>query len=133
MDRLGIGDALVYSSQARMGDPAAGNRFLLDQIRDHPRLHACWVVLPPGTSQQPPPEDLVSQMKSLGVAAVRMFPEEHFFPLLERSLRPLLRALAQVHIPLLINTGRESWAQLRLDWREIFALAESHPQLPLVL
>ncbi len=133
MDRLGIGDALVYSSQARMGDPAAGNRFLLDQIRDHPRLHACWVVLPPGTSQQPLPEDLVSQMKSLGVAAVRMFPGEHFFPLLERSLRPLLRALAQVHIPLLIDTGRESWAQLRLDWREIFAVAESHPQLPLVL
>ncbi len=133
MDRLEIGDSLVYSSQARMGDPAAGNRLLLDQIHDQPRLHPCWVVLPPGTSQQLPPEDLVSQMKSLGVRAVRMFPGEHFFPLLERSLRPLLQALAQARMPLLIDTGRESWAQLRLDWGEILTLAEAHPQLPLVL
>ncbi len=133
MDRLRIGEALVYSSLARMGDPVAGNRLLLNQIRDHPRLHACWIVLPPGTSQQLPPGELVSQMKSLGVRAVRMFPGEHFFPLLERSLRPLLLALAEARIPLLIDTDRKSWAQLRLDWREILALAESHPQLPLVL
>ena len=133
MDRLGIGDSLVYSSQARMGDPAAGNLLLLDQIRDHPRLHPCWVLLPPGTSQQLPPEDLVSQMKGLGVGAVRMFPGDHFFPLLERSLRPLLLALAKARIPLLIDTDRKSWAQLSLDWRELLALAESHPRLPLVL
>ena len=127
MDRLRIGEALVYSSLARMGDPVAGNRLLLNQIRDHPRLHACWIVLPPGTSQQLPPGELVSQMKSLGVRAVRMFPGEHFFPLLERSLRPLLLALAEARIPLLIDTDRKSWAQLRLDWREILALAESPP------
>ena len=36
MDRLGIGDALVYSSQAWMGDPAAGSRLLMDQIRNQP-------------------------------------------------------------------------------------------------
>ncbi len=60
-------------------------------------------------------------MKRLGVRAVRMFPGEHFFPLLERSLRPLLLALAQAHIPLLIDTDRESWAEPRLDWGEILA------------
>ena len=133
MDRVGIAEALVYASQARMAHPADGNGRIVEVTRRHPRLHPCWVVLPPGTAEQPEPEDLAVEMRASGVRAVRMFPEEHNFPLLERSLRPLLTALAEAKIPLLIDVGRTSWGQIKLDWREVFAIAEAHPTLPLVL
>ncbi|MDP6116228.1 MAG: amidohydrolase family protein [Planctomycetota bacterium] len=133
MDRIGIADALVYASQARMAHPSDGNARILEMTRGHSRLHACWVVMPPGTREQPEPRAFVEQMNARGVRAVRMFPEEHRYPLVERALRPLLAELAEAGIPLLIDTGRTSWNQIRLDWREIFAIAEAHPALPLVL
>ena len=133
MDRVGIAEALVYASQARMAHPADGNAAVVEAVREHPRLHPCFVVMPPGTGEQPEPEALVAQMRVEGVRAVRMFPEEHNFPLLERSLRPLLAALADARVPLLLDVGRTGWSQIKLDWRELFAIAEAHPALPLVL
>jgi predicted TIM-barrel fold metal-dependent hydrolase len=133
MDRVGIAEALVYASQARLAHPSDGNAALLDAIGNEPRLHPCWVVRPPGTGEQPDPEALVAAMRARGVRAARLFPDEHSFPLVERSLRPLLRALSAARIPLLVDTGRTSWHEIRLDWREVFAIAEAHPSLPLVL
>lgn len=133
MDRVGISEALVYASQALMAHPADGNAWVVDAVRGHARLHACWVLLPPGTSEQPEPEVLVEQMKAANVRVARMFPTAHNFPLLERSLRRLLRALAKAKIPLMIDTGRRGWSQITLDWREVFVIAEAHPDLPLVL
>lgn len=133
MDRCGITEALVYASQARMAHPEDGNRLLMKTIQGYDRLHACWVVMPPGTGEQPAPKNLVAQMREQNVRAVRMFPAEHNFPLLERSLRPLLEALAEAQIPLLIDSGRTGWSQITLDWRSVFEIAETHPNLPLVL
>lgn len=133
MDRVGIAEALVYATQARMAHPVDGNAKIVEMTRNQPRLHACWVVLPPGTIEQPEPKELVKRIRANDVRAVRMFPEEHNFPLLERSLRPLLSALTEARIPLLIDTGRVGWSQIKLDWREVFAIAEAHPTLPLVL
>ena len=133
MDRVGIAEALVYASQARMAHPADGNARVLDMIRGHGRLHPCWVVLPPGTVEQPEPGELVARMRARGVRAARMFPEEHRFPLLERSLRPLLAALAEAGIPLLLDVGRTGWSQIVLDWSEVMSIAQAHPNLPLVL
>jgi predicted TIM-barrel fold metal-dependent hydrolase len=133
MDRAGIEEALVYASKARLAHPADGNARIVEMTKDNDRLHACWVVLPPGTGEQPEPEVLLKQMKDQKIQAARMFPAEHNFPLVERSLRPLLKALASAKMPLLIDTGRTGWSQITLDWREVFAIAEGYPELPLVL
>lgn len=133
MDRVGIAEALVFASQARMAHPTDGNAAILEAVRNFPRLRASWVVLPPGTAEQPEPQELVTQMRAKGVRAVRMFPEEHRFPLIERTLRPLLASLAEAGVPLLIDVGRTGWSEIKLDWREVFVIAESHPGLPLVL
>ncbi len=133
MDRAGIAEALVYSSLARYAHPEDGNLRVLDDTRGHDRLHPCWVLLPPGNDEQPPPDELVRQMRAHGVRAARLYPEAHRFPLLECTLRPLLRALAGAAIPLLIDTGRAAWSEIRLDWREVFEIASRHPRLPLVL
>ncbi|MBI3919927.1 MAG: amidohydrolase family protein [Armatimonadetes bacterium] len=133
MDRVGIREALVYSSLSYYAHPSDGNAWLMDAIRGHDRLHACWVVMPPGTGEQPSPEELVRQMKASGARAARVFPEEDRFPLLEKTFRPLLRALAEAGIPLLVDVGRAGWSEIKLDWREVFNIASQHPRLPLIL
>ena len=133
MDRVGIAEALVYASQARMAHPSDGNACILEATQGQERLHPCWVVVPPGTAEQLSPAELVASIRRNGVRAARMFPREHNIPFLERSLRPLLDALADARIPLLIDTGRSGWGEISLDWREVFAIAERHPDLPLVL
>lgn len=133
MDRVGIGEALVYSSLARYAHPADGNARLMEEIHDQPRLHPCWVGLPPGTGEMPEPSALVRQMQEQKVRALRLLPVAHRYPLLEETLRPLLRELAAAKIPLLIDADRTNWSEIKLDWREIFTIAGSHPDLPLVL
>ena len=133
MDRMGIEEALVYASQAQMGHPVDGNARILEMIKGRPRLHACWAVLPPGTDEQPDPETLLQAMKKNSVRAARVFPEDHLYPLLERSFRPLFSILEREKIPLLIDTGRKSWKDINLDWNELFYIAEKYPSLPLVL
>ena len=132
MDRLGISEALVHATHAEMGHPEDANAWVVKATRSHPRLHPCWAVLPPGTGELPEPQELVAQMRAHGVRAARIFPGVHVFPLLERILRPLLKALAEAEIPLILDQGRTSWSQLT-DWRAVFEIAEAHPTLRLVL
>lgn len=132
MDRVGIEDALVFASQAVMAHPADGNPRVVAEIEGHPRLHACWVLLPPSTGELSDATTLVAHMKATGVRAARIFPARHKFPLIEPVLRPLLQALAAARIPLFIDVGRTSWWEIS-GWREIFEIAAKYPTLPVVL
>lgn len=133
MDRVGIHEALVYSSLSKFAHPADGNAWLMREIEGHDRLHPCWVALPPGTEEMPEPQKFVRQMQGQGVRAARIFPEAHRFPLMERTLRPLLIALAEARIPLLIDSNRVGWSEITLDWREVFEISARHPELKLIL
>ena len=133
MDRVGIEEALVFSSLARESHPIDGNQHIVEAVQGIHRLHPCWVVLPPGTLEMPEPGKLVERMKSAGVRAARMCPVQHRYPLIERSCRALFKELTAAKIPLLIDTNRPSWSQTTLDWRDIFDVAENHPDLQLVL
>jgi len=133
MERVGISEALVYSSLSRYAHPADGNAWLMKQLRGRPNLYPCWVGLPPGNGELPEPELLVEQMQAQGVLALRLLPVAHRYPVLEQTLRPLLKALAKAKIPLLIDVDRGGWSEIGLDWREIFQIAGTHPDLNLVL
>lgn len=133
MDRLGIAEALVYSSEARYCHPREGNWALLKQIEGHRhRLHPCWLLLPPATSELPAPEELVRQMHDNGVRAARLLPGAFGFPLSERVLRPLLEVLEAESIPVIIDLERSHWPELS-PWDNIFAICETHPRLPVIL
>lgn len=133
MDRVGIAEALVYPSLSRQAHPADGNEWLIETLRGHSRLHACWVGLPPGTGDMPEPRELVKRMQDANVRALRLLPQAHRYPLLEQTLRPLLGALAEARIPLLIDMDRGGWSEIKHDWSRLFEIAERHPELPLVL
>src|SRR3954471_4158869 len=74
MDRVRIADALVYSVAAAHYHAPTGNAELIHAIRDHPRLHPCWVVLPDATGEFPSPAGLIDDMRRHHVRAARLFP-----------------------------------------------------------
>ena len=105
MDRVGIGEALVFSSRSLMSHPDDGNRMILKETADHPRLHPCWVLLPPGTHELPEPKVLIREMREAGVRAARLFPVMHNYPFVMDILTPLLDVLSGARIPLFLDTG----------------------------
>ena len=133
MDRVGIEEALVFSSRALYSHPEDGNRMILEETGGHPRLHPCWVLLPPGTRELPEPEVIVREMREAGVRAARLFPAMHNYPFVVDVLAPLLEALAEARIPLFLDTGRRHWSGLETNWPEVFRVCETYPDLPLVL
>jgi len=126
LKRCGISRALVYHSYAKELDPATGNAALANEIRGHPALVPCWVVMPHHTGEMPAPDELCDQMAANGVKAARLFPQLHNYPLAEWCTERLFGALASRRIPLLIDYDQT-------NWDEINAMCVAHPGLPLVV
>jgi hypothetical protein len=123
-----IGEALVYNPASYEYDPATGNAQLNEAIAGHPNLHPCWVLLPPGTGEMPPPAELLDSMQQQGVRAARLCPSpaRNNFSLAEWCSGALLAALAAAHVPLFLD-------QSEVSWGEIAGLLARYPDLPLVL
>ena len=75
MDRYGIAESLVYDVFARRSAPVRGNRLTSEAAAISPRLHPCWVMMPPSTNELPSLDDLAKQMMQANVKAVRLFPD----------------------------------------------------------
>ncbi|RKY74301.1 MAG: hypothetical protein DRQ14_02605 [Candidatus Latescibacterota bacterium] len=126
MDRLGIDEALVWHSLSRFYDPMEGNRKLMEEIGDHPRLHPCWVLVPPFTSDAGTVEEVMADMRKNGVRAVKFFPREHGFKLRSWNMGGLLEALERERVPVLLDADQ-------VDPEEVHELCEAYPRLPVVL
>lgn len=132
MDRLGIGEALVYHGMALDGHPWEGNQRLMEEIRRHPRLHPCWVLLPT-TGEMPPPAELVARMRAEGVRAARVCPTRHRYFLTQANAGDLLQALEAARVPLLVDFGITRWSEELTDWRSLDDLCARYPRLPFIL
>lgn len=126
--------ALVYHAAAVEYCPDYGNRLLLREIAESPRLLPQWVLLPHQTGEMAPADELVEEMLSLGVRAARLYPKSHGFPLSEEVCGPLLSLLQEHRVPVFIDH-----AELPLTAPAVgeapgaLELARRYPQLPLVL
>ncbi|MEA3401399.1 MAG: amidohydrolase family protein, partial [Armatimonadota bacterium] len=125
-DYYGIGAALVHSATAVEYNLDYGNRRLLEEIADFPRLLPQWVVMPHHTHEMAPPDELVPEMLEVGVRAARVYPKTHNIPLGDQVSGPLLSALAERRIPLFVDVG-----ELSID--QAASLCERFPELPVVL
>lgn len=132
MDRLGIAEALVYHSHARYEGPAAGNARLLEEIAGQPRLHPCWVLVPRHAGELPAGDELLDAMRAAGVRAARVFPDEHFFSLDPWCFGDTLAALAEAHVPLIVDWGKTHWSQALRGWESMQRVAAAYPELPLI-
>ncbi|MGZ0147705.1 amidohydrolase family protein [Kribbella sp. WER1] len=127
MDRVGIRAAIVSHTAARWHDPHAGNHRLLTELQAmHNRLLPCWVGLPSRTGEVPEAGEFVAEAREAGVAAVRVYPEDHGYDLAGPDVAQLMAAVAAAGMPLLVDLFQTSWAQLE-------ALAGEHPELAIVV
>jgi len=122
----GINAALVHHAVAVQYHQDYGNRRLLEEIADRPRLIPEWVLLPHHTHEIAPPDELIPEMLELGVRAARLYPKTHGFPTSDDICGPLLGALQERRIPLFIDVAE-------LDVAAAAQLCERYPELPVVL
>lgn len=126
MKVCGITEALVIHASSKDYDPHSGNKAVLAAVAGKAGLHPCWAILPPETDELPPPDAFVREMLSNNVKAAVAYPVAHSFSLSSWSLEPLLLALEQARIPLLLPFGQ-------FAWDEVERLCKQHVYLPLIL
>jgi predicted TIM-barrel fold metal-dependent hydrolase len=135
MEHCGIHGALVYHSLAREYDPMFGNRMLMNEIKDSPRLFPCWVLLPHHTGEVPPGKKLIKKMLENGVRAAKMYPRVHHYALNEDTCGELFSALEDAEIPLFIEGGQVYGGEqfIQLTFEELDAVCTRHKKLKVVL
>jgi len=126
MEHCGIHGALVYHNVAREYDPTYGNRMLMEEIADSPRLFPCWVIIPHHCDEMPPGKELVRRMLEAGVRAVRMYPKAQNYPFNDSACGEIFDALEQEEILLSIGIDQTSYGELG-------EVASRHPRLPILM
>lgn len=109
MDRVGIAGAVVSDILAWLHQPAAGNRRVLELVADQPRLLPAWVMLPDSCGELDPPKVFAQTARASGVVAVRAYPTDHGYDLDGADAAPVLDALADAELPLLVDAGQTTW------------------------
>ena len=127
MQQASISGALVQSTQSVLTDPMRGNVNLSQQLTDQPNLLPVWNFLPGGWDESPPAETLPALLRSHNVRAVTLSPQDNNWSLRSVTSRPLLTALAQSGLPLLLCSD-----QLK-DHAELEWFLECFPDWPIVL
>ncbi len=132
LDCFGIVQGLVTHTLAKWHDVTTGNRRLTEEIAGDERLVACWVVLPSGTGEVPPEPQQVAQLLAAGARAARLCPVAYRLSLEPWEVDPLLAALADRQVPLLLDMDNRHWSEGR-PWGFIERTCRTYPTLPLVL
>ncbi len=136
MDHYGIAEALVVDSLSRENHPAEGNRRTVESTAGEPRLHPAWAALPPGTDEQPPPDELVERMRAERVGALFLFTGQYRIPLSDWAIDDLLGPLSEARVPLFLcpnEFGPGPSGQDKTDWEALVDLCRRWPDLPVVV
>lgn len=129
MEEFKIEKALVLHSVAREHHPAYGNALLMDEIKGHDNLIPVWALIPHHTGEMDAPDVLVEKMIASGVKAAALFPSvsAHIFSLKRWCAGPLLDALAERHIPVIMGCeqvgGMEGMAEFALSYPKLTVIA----------
>jgi predicted TIM-barrel fold metal-dependent hydrolase len=135
MDEYGIDHALVHHAVARENSAALGNDWLESELGSSgsKRLHRCWVLLPPATGELPPVPELLRQMRRSGVQGVRLCPNNAIFLATPWSVGALLDPLQAHRVPLFLDFDTRQILEDRTDWRAVYELGRTYPELPLIV
>jgi predicted TIM-barrel fold metal-dependent hydrolase len=133
MERCAIHGALVYAHVAAETHPDVGNPIVDQLCQEHERLYPCWVGLPHHTGEFPEPAKLIEQMQAKGVRALKLYPRVFQFPVNDLCLAPLLGALEEAGILLIIDRGQDGHPNVEITWDELRWVAETFPKLNILL
>ena len=129
MKEYSIEKALVMHSMAKEHDAPTGNRRLMEEIRGHENLIPVWALLPHYTGEMDEPGALTDRMVREGVKAAAMFPSAgmHNFSMKRWSAGPLLDALAERRIPLILGAeqlgGMEGLGEFAMEYPKLTIIA----------
>lgn len=126
MDLLGIQRAVVSHTVAWRHDPATGNDLVLRTVAGQARLLPCWVAVPDSCGEVPAPGRFAADAVRAGVAAVRVYPDEHGFDLDGADFAGFVNAFAAACLPLIVDAAQSSWGA-------IDAVAAGHPGATIIV
>jgi len=136
MDRAGIHEAIVIDCLSQENSPSDGNPRIIETVKDHPRLHAGWVAVPPGTDEMPGPAEMIAQMREHKIGLLYMFPNQYRFPMTDWAVDDLLGPMADARVPLYVSYeeigATPSGADIT-NWPELVELCRRHPALPVIV
>ena len=137
MDHHGIAEALVVHSLARETHPIEGNPRALEVAAASPRLHPAWVAVHTiAPDDQPPPDELLAEMRRDHVGALFLYPRQYRLDLSPWCVDPLIEPFAAARVPVFINyneIGPMGIAMDETDWPAVVALCQRWPTLPVVV
>jgi len=138
MDDIGIEKAVVCHVEAQSPGPA-GNRRLMNDIRNHKRLLPCWIVHPQFFNTPRDVKECLAELRGEGIRMVRVQPGPfNRFSLHPWAMREFLDGLTQagivLYVDLLVQPGGLSHAAMpEYEWPILHALAEQRPKLNIIL
>ncbi|NNM87743.1 MAG: amidohydrolase family protein [Phycisphaerae bacterium] len=136
MDHFGVAEAMVLDCLSVECSPWHGNPRTIEAAGISARLHPAWVVIPPGTDEQPDPDQLIALMQQKKVGAVYLFPRQYRFPLASWSIDEVLEPLASLQVPVFISydeVGPDGRGGDQTDWDEVVSLCRRMPSLPVIV
>jgi len=135
MAYYGISEALVTHAMSREHHPIDGNAAVMEEIKKSPNLHAAWALLPTASGEMSPPRELIPQMISQQVKAVKLFYGSYAFAISDWCIGEVLEVLEEHRVPVFLDPDRELDTRDadRFDWDAVDSLCRSHPALPVIL
>jgi len=124
LDFCGVGQALVFHVAQQSESPQAGNRLVMAETSNQPRLHPTWATLPPQTDWGV--AAFLADMKGQGVRALRAYPEECRYRLDALTFGPLLEELVARKIPLFLGPRWQEAADLLREFPELTLVVVNH-------
>jgi predicted TIM-barrel fold metal-dependent hydrolase len=124
LDAAGLAGALVWHWAQADGHPEAGNPLVEPFRQDAADVWVCWSVLPPLTGEQ---ENLVERLRASKVAAVRLFPQQHRYPLNRVAWGELLETFSAARLPVFLSLEQGCSYDL------VYNLLADYPRLTCVL
>ena len=112
MDWCGIERALVSHTSMRYYEASIGNRTIVEETNEKPRLEPTWTILPTITGEQPTTETFIRQMRENCIRALRMFPHSHRYFLDEATWGDQLAHYVERRIPVFVKDSLDNIAGL---------------------
>ena len=134
MDLVGIDGALVSHTLAMTTDPVKARERLREELSIAPdRLFPVWGILPPDARDvDETPDQLLKRLDAADVHAVKIWPKSHRYPASADVLAPMLGALQEAAIPLLVDYG-ELPSEPTVAYAVLDAILAAFPRLPVLL
>ena len=131
MDRLGIGQAVVYHSNARDLHPVYGNSFLMEDIRTLPeaaeRVIPALAVNPSMLAGTGEMESVIRILEEKQAGCIALFPVTNRYRMLE--IRPVLERIRKFR-PLILIDVTEMTSE---DMEDLADIAADYPELNFVI